>query len=102
MRASGGGFRYVKAMGVYLEDRDIVQVSMNLDNYQKTPIFRVFEAIKREAQRYGVNIVGSEIIGLTPQQALLEAAEFYLQLEEFSLGQVLENSIFGGGQGEEN
>ncbi len=95
MRASGGGFRYVKAMGVYLADRNITQVSMNLDNYQKTPIFRVFEAIKREAQRYGVNIIGSEIIGLVPQEALIDSADFYLQLEDFTAEQILENSIVG-------
>ena len=78
-----------------MDDRKIAQVSMNLDNYQKTPIFRVFEAIKREAQRYGVNIIGSEIIGLVPQAALIDTADFYLQLEEFTPKQILENSILG-------
>ena len=96
MRSSGGGFKYVKAMGVFLEDKGIAQVSMNLENYEKTPIFRVFEAVKREAQRYGVNIIGSEVIGLVPQKALFASAEFYLQIDDFSLAQVLESSIFGG------
>ncbi len=96
IRGSGGGFHNVKAMGVFLEDRGIAQVSMNLENYEKTPIFRVFEAVKREAQRYGVNIVGSEVIGLVPQKALVDSADFYLQLEEFTQEQVLENKIFRG------
>ena len=65
-----GGFRFVKAMGVALEDRGIVQVSMNLTNYEKTPIFRVFEVVKREAARYGVDVLESEIVGLVPAAAL--------------------------------
>ncbi len=83
IRQSSGGFRYVKAMGVKLEDRGIVQVSMNLTNFEKTPIFRVFEAVRREAQRYGVSVLESEIVGLVPAAALNGAAEFYLQLEGF-------------------
>ena len=70
IRHSSGGFRYVKAMGFELEDRGIVQVSMNLTNYEKTPIFRVFEMVKREAERYGVSILESEIVGLVPSAAL--------------------------------
>ena len=70
IRHSSGGFRYVKAMGITLEDRGIVQVSMNLTNYEKTPIFRVFEAVKREAARYGVTVLESEIVGLVPSAAL--------------------------------
>ena len=66
VRFSSGGFRYVKAMGVTLADRGIVQVSMNLTNYEKTPMLRVFEAVKREAERYGVNVLESEIVGLVP------------------------------------
>ena len=69
VRFSSGGFRYVKAMGVTLADRGIVQVSMNLTNYEKTPIFRVFEAVKHEAERYGVNVLESEIVGLVPAAA---------------------------------
>jgi glutamate formiminotransferase / 5-formyltetrahydrofolate cyclo-ligase len=93
IRHSSGGMRYVKAAGFKLEDRNLAQVSMNLTNYQKTPIFRIFEIVKREAERYGVSILESEIIGLVPSAALQSAAEFYLQLERFSGDQVLENKL---------
>lgn len=93
IRFSSGGYRYVKAMGVRLADRGIVQVSMNLTNYEKTPIFRVFETVKREAERYGIAILDSEIVGLVPAAALADAAEFYLQIEGFSAEQVLENRL---------
>jgi glutamate formiminotransferase len=83
IRQSSGGFRYVKAMGVALADRGIVQVSMNLTHYEKTPIFRVFETVRREAARYGVAVLESEIVGLVPAAALTGAAAFYLQLERF-------------------
>ena len=71
IRHSSGGLRYVKAMGVKLDDRNLAQVSMNLTNYEKTPIFRVFEMVKREAERYGVSILESEIVGLVPAAALV-------------------------------
>src|SRR5688500_17002629 len=93
IRHSSGGLRYVKAMGVKVEDRNLAQVSMNLTNYQKTPIFRVFEMVKREAERYGVSILESEIVGLVPSAALVSAAEFYLQLERFGETQILENKL---------
>ena len=93
IRHSSGGLRFVKAMGVMLEDRQIAQVSMNLTNYQKTPVFRVFELVKREAERYGVTILESEIVGLVPSAALLSTAEYYLQIEGFSGDQVLENRL---------
>jgi len=93
IRFSGGGFRYVKAMGVKVDDRNLAQVSMNLTNHEKTPIFRVFELVKREAARYGVSILESEIVGLVPSAALVSAAEFYLQLERFSGEQVLETRL---------
>ena len=93
IRHSSGGLRYIKAAGFMLEDRGIAQVSMNLTNYQKTPIFRVFEIVKREAERYGVAILESEIVGLVPSAALTSAAEFYLQLERFGPDQVLENKL---------
>jgi glutamate formiminotransferase len=93
IRHSSGGYRYVKAAGFKLEDRGIVQVSMNLTNYEKTPIFRVFETVKREAARYGVSILESEIVGLIPSAALNAAAEFYLQIEGFKPDQVLENKL---------
>src|SRR5262249_38100011 len=93
IRFSSGGFRYVKAMRIRLEDRVIVQVSINLTNYEKTPMHRVFEAVKREAARHGVEILESEIVGLVPAAAITGAAEFYLQLERFSRDQILENKL---------
>ncbi len=93
VRQSSGGLRFVKAMGVKLDDRHLAQVSMNLTNYEKTPIFRAFELVKREAARYGVTILESEIVGLVPAAALIGAAEFYLQLERFSDDQVLEKKL---------
>jgi glutamate formiminotransferase len=93
IRQSSGGFRYVKAMGVKVDDRNLAQVSMNLTNYEKTPIYRVFELVKREAARYGVSILESEIVGLVPSAALVSSAEFYLQLERFSGAQILEKKL---------
>src|SRR3954447_27029716 len=93
IRQSSGGYRFVKAMGIKLEERGIVQVSMNLTNFEKTPIFRVFETVKREAARYGVAILESEIVGLVPSAALMSAAEFYLQIEGFKADQVLEHKL---------
>jgi glutamate formiminotransferase len=93
IRHSSGGFRYVKAMGIRLEERNIVQVSMNLTNYEKTPIHRVFEAVRREAARYGVNVIESEIVGLVPSAALVNAAQHFLQLDLFNADQVLENRL---------
>ncbi len=89
IRYSGGGFRYVKAMGIALEDRGIVQVSMNLTNYEQTPIVTVFEAVKQEAARYGVNVIESEIIGLVPAAALVGTSTHALQLASFTPDQVL-------------
>jgi glutamate formiminotransferase / 5-formyltetrahydrofolate cyclo-ligase len=93
IRHSSGGLRFVKAMGIPLEERGIVQVSMNLTNYEKTPICRVFEMVKREAERYGVAVLESEIVGLVPAAALRQSVEWYLQLEGFSGAQVLENRL---------
>ncbi len=93
IRQSSGGLRYVKAMGVKIDDRNLAQVSMNLTNFQKTPMFRVFEMVKREAERYGVSVLESEIVGLVPAAALVSSAEFYLQLERFSGDQILENKL---------
>jgi glutamate formiminotransferase len=95
IRHIGGGFRYCKAMGVELKDRGIVQVSINMTNYKKTPLHRVFECVKSEAARHGVNVVGSEIVGLTPAEALYEAAEFYLRIEKFTPELVLETKLMG-------
>lgn len=95
VRHSSGGLKFVKAMGIELGDREIVQVSMNLTNYEKTPVFRVFELVKREAARYGVTVLESEIIGLIPQAALTASAAWYLQLDGFNEGQILENKLRG-------
>jgi glutamate formiminotransferase len=93
VRQSTGGLRFVKAMGIELGDKGIVQVSMNLTNYEKTPVFRVFELVKREAARYGVTVLESEIIGLIPSAALTASAAWYLQLDGFSEDQVLEHKL---------
>jgi glutamate formiminotransferase len=93
IRHVGGGFRYVKAMGVALADRGQVQVSINMTNYKKTPLHRVFECVRSEAERHGVPIVGSEIVGLTPAEALYMAAEHYLRIENFSAELVLETKL---------
>jgi glutamate formiminotransferase len=93
VRHSSGGFRFVKAMGIALDDRGIVQVSMNLTNYEKTPVHRVFDAVRSEAERYGVAVLESEIVGLTPQAALVSAAEHYLRMARFTPGQILENKL---------
>ena len=96
IRHLGGGFRYCKAMGVELKDRGIVQVSINMTNFRKTPLHRVFECVKSEAARYGVNVVGSEIVGLAPADALYQAAEFYLRIEKFTPSLVLETKLMEG------
>lgn len=93
IRHSSGGFRFVKAMGVALEERGIAQVSINMTDFKRTPLHRVFETVKSEAERYGVSVVGSEIVGLVPSEALLDAAEHFLRLEAFSPSQVLERKI---------
>jgi glutamate formiminotransferase / 5-formyltetrahydrofolate cyclo-ligase len=95
IREAKGGYRYVRAMGISVQvgGRDIAQVTINMVNYNGTPLFRVFETVKSEAARYGVNIIGSEIIGLTPMQALLDVAEFYLRLDGFDRKQVLEDNL---------
>ncbi|MBN2898739.1 MAG: glutamate formimidoyltransferase [Clostridia bacterium] len=93
VRHIGGGLRYCKGMGVALEERGIVQVSMNMTNYQKTPLYRVVELIRAEAKRWGVPIVGSELIGLCPMEALTMCAEYYMGIEAFSMEQVLETHL---------
>src|SRR5580765_5240429 len=93
IRQSSGGYRFVKAMGIALESRGIVQVSMNLTHYEKTPMFRVSDAVKREAERYGVSILESEIVGLVPSAALIATAESSLQLAAFRRDQVLETRL---------
>jgi len=93
VRHTNGGLRYCKAIGVALQDRGIVQVSMNLTDYTKTSLYSVVELVRIEARRYGVNIVGSEIIGLVPMEALIDTAAYYMGVENFSMDQVLETRI---------
>lgn len=90
VRFVGGGLRFCKGMGVALEERGITQVSMNLTDYTKTAIYRAHEMVRMEAQRYGVPVVGAEVIGLVPMGALVDVAAYYLGLEDFSIEQVLE------------
>lgn len=93
VRHVGGGLRYCKAMGVALEERGITQVSMNLTDYTRTAIYRAHELVRIEANRYGVPVVGAEVIGLVPMEALAETAAYYLGLENFSMQQVLEAKL---------
>ena len=96
IRGSSGGYKYCKGIGIMLEDRNIAQVSMNMVNFEGTPLYRVFEAVRFEAKRWGVNIIGSEVIGLAPAKALIDCAEYYLQIEDFDYDkQVLENHLLG-------
>lgn len=91
VRHSSGGLRYVKALGLLVKGK--AQVSMNLTDYRQTPVHRVVEMIRREADRYGVAVIESELIGLIPNEALVEAAKFYLQLDGLSSDQILENRL---------
>jgi len=93
IRHSSGGFRYIKAGGVEIKERGITQVTMNITNYKKTPIYRVFETVKMEAKRYGVNVLGSEIVGLAPMDALIESTEYYLGLYGFDMTKVIESRL---------
>lgn len=93
IRFIGGGLRFCKAMGVELKERGIVQVSINMTDYTRTALYRAFELVRIEARRYGVAVVGSEIIGLVPMEALIDTASYYLGLEGFSMNQVLEARI---------
>lgn len=93
IRFSSGGLRYVKSMGVELKARNLAQVSINLTDFEQTPMHRVYEMVKREAERYGVKPVGSEIVGLIPKKAMEMAADFFLQLENFSPALVFENKL---------
>ncbi len=94
IRHLSGGLRYCKALGIDLKDRGIVQVSINMTDYTRTALYRVFELIRIEARRWGVPVVGSEIVGLVPMGALIDTAAYYLQLENFKTDQVLESRIY--------
>src|SRR5246127_4237163 len=93
IRFSSGGLRYVKSMGVELKARNLAQVSINLTDFEQTPMHRVYEMVKREAARYGAIPVGSEIVGLIPKKAIEMAADYFLQVENFSPAQVFENRL---------
>lgn len=93
IRHSNGGLRYVKAIAIDLKERNIVQVSMNMTDYTKTSLYQAFEMVKFEAKRYGINVLGSELIGLLPAEALYDVAEYYLGLEGFQKEQVMENRL---------
>jgi len=93
VRHTNGGLRYCKAIGVALQEKGVVQVSMNMTDYTKTSLYSVVELVRIEARRYGVNIVGSEIVGLVPMEALIDTAVYYMGLENFSMEQVLETRI---------
>ena len=94
LRAKDGGLEYVKALGFELKGRGIVQVSMNMTNFHKSQLFKAYELVRLFADRYGAPVVGSEIIGLTPMDALVDSAEFYLKLENFRVDQILEKRLF--------
>ncbi len=94
IRKAGGGLDNVKAMGVLLEDRNIAQVSINMTDFNRTPLYRVVELTKIEAARYGLTVIGTELIGLCPMKALFDSAEYYLQIEDFDAQvQVIENHL---------
>jgi glutamate formiminotransferase / 5-formyltetrahydrofolate cyclo-ligase len=94
LRHLSGGLRYCKAIGIELTERGIVQVSMNMTDFTRTALYRAFELVRVEARRWGVPVVGSEIVGLVPMAALIDTAAYYLQLENFAPEQVLESSIY--------
>jgi len=93
IRESSGGFKAVQAKGFDIKERGIVQVSMNLLNYEVTSMFKVFDAIKEEAEKHGVEVIGSEVIGLVPMNALIDVADKYLKIENFSKDQILERRL---------
>jgi len=100
VRHSSGGFRYIKAMGVMVDG--LAQVSMNMTNFRQTPMARVVEAVRREAQRYGTDIHHSELVGLIPQDALIDAAVWYTQMDGFKTDQVLENRLMSDEDSDKN
>jgi glutamate formiminotransferase len=93
IREVKGGYKYCRAMGVMIEDRNMAQVTINMVDYTGTPLHRVFETVKSEAARYGVSVIGSEVVGMLPLQALIDTADFYLRLEGFERKQVLEENL---------
>lgn len=94
IRESSGGLRYIQAKGMYIEEKGMAQVSMNVLNYKKAPLYRVFEIVKMEAERYGVPVVESELVGLMPMRAALESLAFYLRFPKLTLDSILETKIY--------
>ena len=94
IRGSDGGYRFVKAMGIVPEGRTNAQVSVNLTDFSKSSLYTVFETVRMEAARYGARVTSSEVVGYLPLQALVDSAEYYLQLEDFSADQILEYDIW--------
>ncbi len=95
LRAKDGGLTFVKSLAFFLKDKNKVQISMNLTNFRKTPIYRAYELVKLEASRYGISVAESEVVGLTPLDAIVESASFYLQMNSFNPGQILETKMWG-------
>jgi glutamate formiminotransferase / 5-formyltetrahydrofolate cyclo-ligase len=95
IRHSSGGFRYIKAGGVEVKERGLVQVTMNITDYTKTPIYRIFETVKMEALRYGVAVCGSEIVGLVPMEAIIDSAAYYLRFNNVDKDKILETQLEG-------
>ncbi len=93
VRGQSGGLRYCRAIAINLRERGIVQVSMNMTDYTRTPLYRSLEMVRMEARRYGVNVIGSEIVGLVPSDAMIESAAYYMSLENFTTDQILENKL---------
>lgn len=94
LRAKDGGLSFVKALAFYLEDKKCVQISMNLTNFKKTPIYRAYELVKMEASRYGIEVMESEVVGLVPLEAMIESTRFYLRLNGFNTGQIFETKVW--------
>lgn len=102
VRNARGGLHYVKAIGLPVEERGLSQVSMNLVDFNKSRLYQAYEMVKMEARRYGVNVVGSEVVGTLPMKALIDSAEYYLQIENFDQkSQILEQRLLDAQSGEE-
>ncbi len=93
VREKDGGLKHVKALGFETDRPDVMQVSMNLVNYKETPVFEVFDAVKAHAMKYGIPLLGSEIVGLVPEDALIDCSEHYLKIRDFSKSQILEYKL---------
>lgn len=94
LRAKDGGLSFVKALAFYLEDKKCVQISMNLTNYKKTPVYRAYEMVRLEASRYGIEIMESEVIGLIPLDAIIESSRFYMRMNSFKSNQIFEKKVW--------